>query len=84
MKDDYLDKEAALNYIKISTKDEKWRTILKESLELCYDEVKNKASEIEAKLEKLPKEVGGIKKDQCNIKLLALNTCFQMESFSVV
>lgn len=80
MKDKEIDKEASLKYIETAVDDAKWKDVLKGSFETCYKEVSEKISEIQEKFEKAPPAQGGVKKDQCNIKALAINACMGMEA----
>ena len=81
LKDNEIDVEATKKYINSAIKDAKWNKIFEKNFELCYSEVNQKLSEIEAKVEKLPPNAGGVKKDKCNIKLMATYACIQLETF---
>lgn len=80
LKDKEIDKDASLKYIETVFDDAKWKVVLKSSFESCYVEVSGKIAEIQERLEKLPPAQGGVKKDQCNIKALAINACTLLDS----
>lgn len=69
-----------MKYLETAVDDAKWKDVLKSSFETCYNEVSEKISEIQDKFEKLPPGQGGVKKDQCNIKAVAINACIGLES----
>lgn len=57
-------------------KDEKFNANLKATFESCIKEVNEKFGEIQKKYEEAPHN---IKKDQCNVKAMAVNSCAIMD-----
>lgn len=76
VKDKDIDKEAVLKYISTVIEDAKWREISKSAFETCLTEVNAKLPEIEKKMENAP---FNIKKEQCNVKFLAVSACASFE-----
>lgn len=75
-KDKNIDKDAVLKYLSTTFADAKWNDLFKSTFETCLSEVNEKLPEIEKKLENAPYN---IKKDQCNVKFLAVTVCVALE-----
>lgn len=80
LKEKDVDKEGILKYLDTAIDDEKWRDIFKSSFEICLKEVSEKIVEIQKKFEEAPHN---IKKEQCNVKFMAIKTCTMLEAFKV-
>lgn len=80
LKDKDVDKEGLLKYLETAIDDDKWKQIFKSSFETCLKEVNGKISEIQKKFEEAPHN---IKKEQCNVKFMAVKTCSMLEAFKV-
>lgn len=80
LKDKDVDKDGLLKYLETAIDDDKWRGIFKSSFETCLKEVNEKISEIQKKFEEAP---NNIKKEQCNVKFMAIKTCTVLEAFKV-
>jgi hypothetical protein len=80
LKDKDIEKEGLLKYLDSAIDDEKWRKVFKSSFETCLNEVNEKITEIQKKFEDAPHN---IKKEQCNVKFMAVKTCTMLEAFKV-
>jgi Mor family transcriptional regulator len=80
LKDKDIDKDGLLKHLDTAIDDDKWREIFKSSFETCLKEVNEKISEIQKKFEEAPHN---IKKEQCNVKFMAIKTCTVLEAFKV-
>jgi hypothetical protein len=80
IKDNDFDKDGVTKYIDAAFEDDKWRQIFKSSFQQCYKEVSDKLADIQKRYEDAPLN---IKKDQCNVKFMAVKTCTILESFKV-
>lgn len=80
LKEKDIDKDNVLKYLDTAVDDEKWRNIFKASFEVCFKEVNEKIAEIQKKFEEAPHN---IKKEQCNVKFMAIKTCTMLEAFKV-
>lgn len=80
IKDDDINKQAALNFIESNTKDPIWKPVYKSSLEICFKEINEKMPDI---LKELQAEPFNIKRNQCNVKYMSIVTCIHLEGFIV-
>lgn len=80
LKEKDVDKDRLLEYLDSNVDDEKWRDIFKASFQICLKEVNEKIAEIQKKFEEAPHN---IKKEQCNVKFMAIKTCTMLEAFKV-
>lgn len=80
IKDNDIDKDGVLKYIDAAFDEDRWKTIFKSCFQDCLKEVTDKFAEIQKKYEDAP---FSIKKDQCNVKFMAVKTCTILESFKV-
>lgn len=81
IKNNDIDKEAAMKFVDLSVTDSAWNSIYKLATEECLKEVDETFPEIQKKLEKAP---FNIKKDQCNVKYMELVSCIESQVFMVV
>ncbi|KAG5677977.1 hypothetical protein PVAND_007689 [Polypedilum vanderplanki] len=78
IKDNDFDKDGVIKYIDTAIEDDRWKQIFKTSFQDCYKEVSDKFADIQKRYEDAPLN---IKKDQCNVKFMAVKTCTILESF---
>lgn len=78
VKDKNIDNDAVMKYLSTAFADAKWNDLFKSTFETCLNEVNEKLPEIEKKLENAPYN---IKKDQCNVKFLAVTVCVALEVY---
>ena len=76
VKDKDIDKEAVLKYLSTAYDDAKWKDLSKSVFETCLAEVTAKLPEIVNKMENAPYN---IKKEQCNVKYIAVSICAALE-----
>jgi len=80
IKDNGVDKEAALKYIDEKVKEAVWKPIFKTGVEECHKEITEKSAEL---VKEMAGEPFNIKKDQCNVTYMAMMTCVHLEAFTV-
>jgi hypothetical protein len=80
IKDNDFDRDGVTKYIDAAFDDDKWKQIFKSAFQSCFKEVTEKLADIQKRYEDAPLN---IKRDQCNVKFMAVKTCTVLESFKV-